>query len=118
MNKESFIKEKVNYSAVGEQISNELAAKMIKNHQDLHSEDGSNTYLIGKDIIEKILAQPGCAGICLIDAINESGKKTLVYVGIDDKGKNILKNTSVNEDGELAVTEGLTGDRTMPYQWG
>ncbi len=32
MNKESLVKEQVNYQSVGEQISHELAAKMVKDH--------------------------------------------------------------------------------------
>ncbi len=35
--------------------------------------------------------------------------KTLVYVGIDAKGKNILEITTVNDHGKLAVTEGMIG---------
>ena len=62
MNKESLVKENVDYRAVGEQISHELAAKMVKDHCDKYAEE-SKTYLIGRNIIEQMLAQPGCVGI-------------------------------------------------------
>ncbi len=39
MNKESLVKEMVSYQAVGEQISHELAAKMVKNHCDKYGEE-------------------------------------------------------------------------------
>ena len=50
-----------------------------------------NLMSFGGKIIEEILAQPGCVGIRFFDAINETGVKTLVYAGIDAKGKNILE---------------------------
>jgi hypothetical protein len=110
MNKESLVKEKVEYQSVGEQISHELAAKMVKDHHDKYS-DESKSYVIGKTIIDQILAQPGCVAVRFFDAINESGIKTLVYVGIDSNGKNILEITTVNDYGKLAVTEGMSADR-------
>ena len=48
---------------------------------------------------------------------NESGNKTLVYVGVNAKGKSILELTTVNDHGKLAVTPGMIGDRMLPYTW-
>jgi hypothetical protein len=111
MNKESLVKEQKDFSAIGAEIPYELAAKMVKNHQDDHIEE-SYSYFIGKKIIEEILAQPGCAGIRFFDATNESGDKTLVYVGYDSNGKSILEITTVNDHGKLAVTPGMLGDKS------
>jgi hypothetical protein len=111
MNKESLVKNQLDIQAIGEEISHELAAKMVKNHYDKHLED-SKSYIIGKTIIDQILTQPGCVGFRIFDAINEFGEKTLVYVGIDSKGKNILEFTSVNDHGKIVVTEGMIGDKT------
>ena len=52
MNKESLVKEQVNYQTAGEEITHELAAKMVKNHHDKYSYDESHSYTIGKNIIE------------------------------------------------------------------
>jgi hypothetical protein len=117
MNKESLVKEQIDYKTAGEEISHELAAKMIKNHHDKHSYEESHSYTIGKNILEAILAQPGCVGITFRDAINEFGVKTLVYVGVDTKGNSILELTTVNDHGKLAVTHGMIGDRTIPVIW-
>ena len=120
MNKESLVKNRVDFSTVGEQITHELAAKMVKNHHDTHTIDESNSYYIGKNIIDQMLAQPGCVGIRFFDAINEEGKKTLVYVGIDSKGKSILEYSTVNDHGKLAVVEGMASDRVLvqkPTNW-
>jgi hypothetical protein len=112
MNKESQVKGQKNFSEIGEEIDHELAGKFIKNHHDQYSYENSFSYVIGKTIIDKMLAQPGCVGIRIVEAVNESGNKTLVYMGIDEKGNNILEYTSVNQHGDIVVTEGMIGDRT------
>ena len=117
MNKESLVREQINFQTAGEEISHELAAKMIKDHHDKYSYEESHSYTIGREIIEKILSQPGCVGITFRDAINESGNKTLVYVGVNAKGKSILELTTVNDHGKLAVTPGMIGDRLLPVTW-
>jgi hypothetical protein len=120
MKKDLLVKTPVDYAAVGGQITHELAAKMVKNHHDTHSIDESNSYNIGKNIIEQMLAQPGCVGIRFFDAINEFGSKTLVYVGIDAKGKSILEYSTVNDHGKLAVVEGMAADKadvSQPINW-
>ena len=111
MNKESLVKEQLDYHAIGEEISQELGAKMIKNHHDKHEIGESKSYIIGRSIIDQILSQPGCVGLRIFDAINEEGNKTLVYVGIDSKGNNLLEFTSVNTHGKIVVTEGMIGDK-------
>ena len=120
MNKELLVKSQVDFPSIGEQISHELAAKMVKNHHDTHSIDDSNSYYIGRNIIDQMLAQPGCIGIRFFDAINEAGQKTLVYVGIDAKGKSILEYSTVNDQGKLAVVEGMGADKVLvqkPTNW-
>jgi hypothetical protein len=120
MNKESLVKDQVNFQAIGEEISHELAAKMVKNHHDIHTLDASNSYYIGKTVINQILSQPGCVGLRIFDAINEIGDKTLVYVGIDSKGKSILEITTVNDYGKLAVTPACVADEILvkkPLNW-
>lgn len=120
MKKELLVKNQADFASVGEQISHELAAKMVKNHHDVHSVEESNSYYIGKQIIEQMLAQPGCVGIRFFDAINEKGQKTLVYVGIDSKGKSILEYSTVNDYGKLAVSEGMIADKVLveqPVNW-
>ena len=47
MNKESLIKEAVEYQAIGAEISHELAAKMVKDHHDKHNLDNSYSYIVG-----------------------------------------------------------------------
>lgn len=100
-----------NLMNVGEEISHELGAKMVKDFQDAHPEDVTANY-IGRNILESILSQPGCAGIRFYNALNEEGRKTLVYVGVDINEQLITSYTGVNNSGELINVQGIVGDRS------
>jgi hypothetical protein len=120
MNQESLVKEQKDYQAIGGEISHELAAKMVKDHNDKNSMENSYSYVIGKNIIEQVLSQPGCVGVRFFDAINEANEKTLVFVGIDSKGKSIIEITTVNGHGKLVVTPGMLNDQILaphPLNW-
>lgn len=95
---------------VGEAISHELGAQMVKDYQSANPADTTN-YLIGRNIIDQILAQPGCVGIRFYNAYNEIGAKTLVYVGVDETGKAIIEYTFVNEEGNLDCKKAIVADR-------
>ena len=95
---------------VGEEIGYELGSQMIKNYQAANPND-VKFYTIGRQIIDKILAQPGCEGISFYNAYNEKGEKTLVYVGLDFKGNTILEYTVVNSTGQLTDEKGIVADR-------
>ena len=109
-----------NLTMVGEEISHELGAKMVKDFQDQNPVDSIGNY-IGRNIIEKILAQPGCVGIRFYNAINEVGRKTLVYVGVDANDDLITESVAINATGELVKEKGIVADRssnpTAPWHW-
>lgn len=106
---------KKDYAAIGEQISNETATDFVTAYQ--HAFPGDiNRYTIGRTIIDEILAQPGCVGLRFYSALNEAGKKTLVYLGIDAEGKDMAKKTVVLEDGTLAGG-GIVADRIDGDFW-
>ena len=101
-----------NLRMVGEEISHELGAKMVKDFQDANPTENTANY-IGRDILERILAQPGCEGIRFYNAINETGRTTLVYVGIDADENIIREYTGVNLAGELVKERGIVADRSV-----
>ncbi|MEJ7766178.1 MAG: hypothetical protein WKF89_00095 [Chitinophagaceae bacterium] len=98
---------------VGEEISHELGAKMVKDFQDANPQEITAND-IGRNIIDSILAQPGCAGIRFYNAINEMGRKTLVYVGIDHHEQIITEYVTVNTSGQLTTQKGIVADRSVP----
>lgn len=95
---------------IGEEISHELGAEMIKNYQSANPTDVKN-YTIGSNILNQILAQPGCVGVRFYNAYNEIGEKTLVYTGVDEFGKSIVKYTIVNKEGNFDSKNAIVADR-------
>ena len=100
-----------NFAGVGEAISRELGAKMVKDYQDANP-DAQESFQIGRNILDQLLSQPGCAGLRLFNGLDENGQVSLVYVGVDVKGHPITEYTVIREDGKLSRIEGLIGDRS------
>ena len=96
---------------VGEDIGYELGTKMIKRWHDQNPDDVLASFT-GRNILESILAQPGCTGIRMFNAINDLGVKQLVLVGVDKTGSNILEYTSVGDNGEIIKKKGIVADRS------
>ena len=109
MQKELTIKK--DYSKIGEVISHELAADFVRSYGQSNPGDVVS-YVVGRNIIDQILAQPGCVGMRYYNALNEAGQKTLVYVGVDAAGKDIIEKVIVQEDGKLATVNATVADRS------
>ena len=68
-------------------------------------------YFVGRNILEQVMAQPGCVGIKFYNAYNEVGAKTLVYVGVTAEGTDMLSVSTINTNGELNQVKGIVADR-------
>jgi hypothetical protein len=108
---------KTSLASIGEEIGLELGAQMVKSFDCKHPDD-VKSYLIGREIIEKILAQPGCVGLKFYNALNEVGEKTLVYLGVDANGKPIVEYTIINVAGLLSTEKGIVADRIVTQPGG
>ncbi len=97
-------------ASIGEEIGLELGTQMVKGYRQANPSD-VHSYLIGRNIIDQVLAQPGCVGIKFYNAYNEFGEKTLVYVGVDQNGKAIVEFKVVNSEGQLDSAKGIVADR-------
>ncbi len=95
---------------VGEAIPHELGAQMIRDYQAANPTD-VKSYQMGRNIIDQILAQPGCAGMRFYNAYNEIGEKTLVYTGVDEFGKAIVEYTIVTNEGDFDTKKAIVADR-------
>jgi hypothetical protein len=104
---------KRNIATIGEEITHELGAELVNNYRKANPND-VNGYMIGKEILNQILAQPGCAGIQFFNAINEVGQKTLVYVGLDQNGKQLVNYSVVTADAQIKLEKGIVADRSFP----
>ena len=103
-------------ASIGEAIDHNLAKEMIQSYQTSYPE-AFTAVVVGRNIIDQILAQPGCVGIRFIDAINEEGQKTLVCVGVDATGKDILKNVVVERNGMISTVPAIVADRNFEDLW-
>jgi hypothetical protein len=100
---------KKDYAAVGAEISRETANEFVKAYEEAYPNENRG-YHLGRNIIDKILAQPGCVGMRFYYGLNEEGRKTLVYVGIDAEGKDIVTQTMITENGVMMNHEGIVAD--------
>jgi len=95
---------------VGEAIPQELGAKMIKDFQDQFPTEVPWAF-IGKNILEKVIEQPDCAGIRFYYALNEKREKTLVFVGVNSNEEIIAEYSSISEDGQITQHKGIVANR-------
>ncbi|MFN5134000.1 MAG: hypothetical protein ACK5DG_01695 [Chitinophagaceae bacterium] len=102
--------------AIGQHIGYEAGEEMVKRFYDKHPEQQYGS-IMGREMIEKILAQPGCAGIVIMPAYNETGIRQCVLVGIDENKKPILQYNVVNASGQIVSEEGLVADRHVTEGW-
>src|SRR5262245_8757626 len=95
---------------IGEEIGYELGTQMVKDYQVANPQD-TPFYTIGRNIIDQILAQPGCVGMRFYNAYNEMGEKTLVYIGLDENGQGLFEYSIVDNQGVLSTEKGIVADR-------
>jgi len=105
---------KKDYAAIGDEISHELAHEFINAYQETHPGENRG-YHLGRNIIDTILAQPGCVGMRFYYGLNEDGVKTLVYVGVDAGGKDLVKRAVITSSGELTQADGIWADRVSGF---
>ena len=109
---------------IGEEISHEMAADFVRSYENTYP-NATIGYTVGRNIIDQILAQPGCAGLRFYNAINEFGQTTLVYVGVDAQGNDMIKTVIVDAAGNIAEKNAMVADRvqdpstttTKPWWW-
>lgn len=64
-------------------ISLATASEWTKNYRDDSPEDATIAHFYGKAAIQAILDQTDCVGIRIYYALDETGQKQLVIVGVD-----------------------------------
>lgn len=97
-------------ASVGVEIGLELGAQFISAYRNANPTDVTS-YYVGRNILEQVLAQPGCVGMRFYNAYNEMGEKTLVYVGVTAEGADMLTVTTINTQGQLDANKGIVADR-------
>ncbi len=71
-------------------ISFRNAAELIKNYVRINATDAVIAQYFGKELVEKILAQPGCVGVRMYSGKQTNGKLGLIILGVDKYGKDMV----------------------------
>ena len=83
--------EQVNFAGYKNQsISFQEAKGLLKTYERIAISDAVIAQYFGKDIVDKILAQPGCVGVRMYYGKHANGKPGVIFVGVDIKGNDIV----------------------------
>ncbi len=96
---------------VGEDIGLTEGTQLVKAFQNANP-DATQGYYVGRNIIDQILAQPGCVGINFRKCLTNLNEEHLVYTGVDADGKDILHYSVVTNTGDIVKKDAIVADRT------
>lgn len=71
-------------------ISREAATTLMRRHKEAAGSGGQLAVMFPRDVYERILAQPGCAGIRAYEGRDEGGTRQTVLVGVDKDGNDMI----------------------------
>ena len=95
----------------GDPIDLTTAKKWVANFRgSLKNAEDIQAHYFGHEIIKNILSQPGCVGIRMYYAFDDSGVRKLILVGVGADGENLLP----SKDRKSADGNGNT---TADYSW-
>ena len=97
---------------VGEDIGLSEGVQLV-NAFTAANPDATPGYYIGRNILEQIMAQPGCVGINFRKCLTNMNEEHLVYTGVDADGKDILEFSVVTKTGDIIQKDGIVADRIM-----
>ena len=97
---------------VGEDIGLSEGVQLV-NAFTAANPDATPGYYIGRNILEQIMAQPGCVGINFRKCLTNMNEEHLVYTGVDADGKDILEFSVVTNAGDIIKKDGIVADRIM-----
>src|SRR5690606_11586914 len=87
----------------GDAIDYAVARKWVSNFQE-KNQSGNKAHFFGYEILKEILSLEGCVGIRMYYALDDSGNRQIILVGVDEKGNNIIpsENGRTAEEGIVA----------------
>ncbi len=90
----------------GGRIDLTTARQWVKNFRDANPAAGEvRSHYFGSDILNQILAQPGCTGIRVYYAIDNNKEKQLLIIGVDNNGANMLPASSGLVPGDISIMD-------------
>ncbi|CAN5191012.1 hypothetical protein BH23GEM2_BH23GEM2_23100 [soil metagenome] len=70
-------------------ISRADAVALTRRHRESAGKGAQLATLFPRDVYERILAQPGCAGIRAYEGRDEKGERQTILVGVDAEGNDM-----------------------------
>ena len=104
--------ETMTLTEVGENIGLTEGIQLVKAFKEANP-DATSGYYIGRNILEQIMAQPGCVGINFRKCLTNMNEEHLVYTGVDAEGKDILQFTVVTNTGGIEKQDAIVADKTI-----
>ena len=111
MNQNALVETK-SLSEVGENIGLSEGIALVNAFKNANP-TATQGYYIGRNIIEQILAQPGCVGINFRKCLTNENQEHLVYTAVDAEGKDILEYSVVNKTGDIVKQDAIVADKTL-----
>ncbi|KAA9036605.1 hypothetical protein FW778_18495 [Ginsengibacter hankyongi] len=101
-----------NLAEVGENIGLNEGIKLVNAFREANP-TATKGYYIGRNILEQIMAQPGCVGINFRKCLTNMNEEHLVYTAVDADGKDILEFSVVTNTGDIARQDAIVADKTI-----
>ncbi len=114
MNQNTLVETK-NLTEVGENIGLTEGIELV-NAFKAANPTATPGYYIGRNILEQIMAQPGCVGINFRKCLTNINEEHLVYTAVDADGKDILTYSVVTNTGDIVKQDAIVADRTIWWE--
>lgn len=101
-----------NLAEVGENIGLTEGIELVKAFREANP-TATQGYYIGRNILEQIIAQPGCVGINFRKCLTNMNEEHLVYTAVDADGKDILEFSVVTNTGDLVKQDAIVADKSI-----
>lgn len=111
MNQNTLVETK-NLAEVGENIGLAEGIELV-NAFKAANPTATQGYYIGRNILEQIIAQPGCVGINFRKCLTNLNEEHLVYTAVDADGKDILEFSVVTNTGDIVTQDAIVADKTI-----
>ena len=114
MNQNTLVETK-NLAEVGENIGLTEGIELV-NAFKAANPTATQGYYIGRNILEQIMAQPGCVGINFRKCLTNLNEEHLVYTAVDADGKDILEFSVVTNTGDIIKQDAIVADKTIWWE--
>lgn len=88
----------------GGRIDLSIARVWAQNYRNANP-NGVRSHYFGRDVLDQILAQPGCKGIRITHALNDKQERQLLIVGVDAQGNSMLPVSATIMPGENSILD-------------